>query len=653
MKMPMKNLKLLKFFCFLILGFALQLITKRAPTPENSKDLWFALPAFLVFGLFVLSMFSWGSFFRSRINYLFFSGAEEAMFDLGIGSVFLYVLAYALTPVGLFSSSTNLALWLILALGFSLGSGLLSPRKWLDFGSEGLSRFLMALIPILVLIKLIEGIQFHQHGDSYVTYLPGPRIWGVTGNFHGFLAYTQLFLSTSWESLFAWGTALMGFQGGVGLDISQWFSQWVSGTIGVFGILITCLAFCKRIEKVFPLNSKWFPIIAISTLQISAFRWAQNLAKNDHGIAFWGMAAFYTALYLAPVSSGFAFFAGALAGAATVGKFTLAILGICIGLIILISARSNTFYFILGGFAGSLPVFLRNYFLTKNPVFPWLPKVFPSEYLSEFSANGSSAATEKAFHFLDIPMYAQELYAQSPLILSIVLMLMIKKYTKSTFKLVVFPLISYVLFTITVRPSTGIRYQGPTLFLLVLFGAYFAFFILNLVSIKILKNKKDWALGVASLVVLATSSITFFTLFQIGKSSKFNTYSYIMPKMNQIGGPAKLWIRQNINPTSSILSFGDVHIYYLIDYPLTEVGESVEYGKKIFRSTLDQAEQVFKSAPFDYLYLAGDDYYKDAAFAKDQAQIADIMIRTNRWNQICKKFDDSRAQVWDLKCLKN
>ena len=644
---------LIKFFAFLVLGILIQFITRMAPTPENSKSLWFALPAFLVFVFFVLSMVSWGGFFRSKISYTFFSGPEEAMFDLGAGSVFLYVIAYALTPLGLFSSVNNPALWLILALGFSLGSISLQPKKWLDFGSDWLSRSLMALIPIIVVLKLIEGIQFHQHGDSYVTYLPGPRIWGASGSFESFRTFTQLFLSTSWESLFAWGTALMGFQGGVGLDISQWFSQWVSGGIGVFGVLITCLAFCKRMEKAFLLPSRWFPIIAISALQISAFRWAQNLAKNDHGIAFWGMAAFYASLYLAPISAGFAFFTGALAGAAAVGKFTLAIIGCCIGLVILLHSRKQVFSFILGGFAGALPVFLRNYFLTKNPVFPWLPKVFPSEYLSEFAANGSSAATEKAFHLVDIPMYAQELFWQSPLILSVVVMLLIKKYSKSTFNLVIFPIISYVLFTVTVRPSTGIRYQGPTLFLLVLFGAYFAFFLLNLVADQFIKSKKDWALGFASLAVLATSSITFFTFFQIGKSSKFNTYSQVMPKMNQVGGPAKLWIRQNISPSHSILSFGDVHIYYLIDYPLTEVGESVEYGKKIFRSTLDSAEQVFKTAPFDYLYLAGDDYYKDAAFAKDQAQIADIMVRTNQWNQNCKRFDDTRAQVWDLKCLKN
>ena len=81
--------------------------------------------------------------------------------------------------------------------------------------------------------------------------------------------------------------------------------------------------------------------------------------------------------------------------------------------------------------------------------------------------------------------------------------------------------------------------------------------------------------------------------------------------------------------------------------------KSIEYAKKIFGTTLNEAEHVFKTAPFDYLYLAADDYFKDVQFAHDQAQIAEVMERTKNWNQGCKVFDNIGAQVWDLKCLKN
>jgi hypothetical protein len=120
----------LKFSIFLAVGIVLRLITQQAPTPELSKDLWFALPAFLIFVQFFIGMCSWGAFFRSKISHRFFSKSEEALFDLSVGTVFAYVLAYGLTPLGLFSSSTGVVLWVILSLGFALGSQTLDFRSW-------------------------------------------------------------------------------------------------------------------------------------------------------------------------------------------------------------------------------------------------------------------------------------------------------------------------------------------------------------------------------------------------------------------------------------------------------------------------------------------------------------------------------------------
>lgn len=641
----------LRFLIFLALGFTLRFITQHAPTPELSQNLWFALPAFGVFVLFVLSACSWGSFLRTKINYSFFSNSEEALFDLSVGSVGMYLLAYALTPLGLFSSANGIILWVVLGIGFTLGFPSLHMKKWFDFGSHWYSKLFMALVPLIVLVKLIEGVQFHQHGDSYVTYLVGPRTWGESGNFQGFLRYSQLFLSTSWESLYAWGTALMGFRGGAGLDISQWFSQWVTGGIGVLGSLLLGLALCKRLAMSFPLSTAWYPVIAIVSLQAQALRWTQNLAKNDYGIIFWGMSAFYFSIYGAVASPAIAFMAGLLTGAAVVGKMTVVILGGLLSFFILLKARKNSIPFIIGGIMGSVPVFLRNFILTNNPVFPWLPKIFPSPYLSDFAENGANAATQKSFLITDLWEYSREIYQEIPLFMSIFLIFLFSKYRKKAFELLLIPVISFVIFTLTLRPSTGIRYQNATLILLSVFAVYFTFFILDQWSQKILKNRKTLVLLALSFVLLGMANLTFFTLFQIGSGKKFCTFSKRMVGTNEIGGPAKVWIRSNIKPTESIISFGDVHIYYLIDYPLTEVGQSVEYGKKIFHSTLDEAEALFKHAPFDYLYLAGEDYYKDAAFAQDQAKIGDIMKRANAWDAKCKRFDNTKAQVWDLKCL--
>jgi hypothetical protein len=201
------------------------------------------------------------------------------------------------------------------------------------------------------------------------------------------------------------------------------------------------------------------------------------------------------------------------------------------------------------------------------------------------------------------------------------------------------------------RPSTNFRYQNAALVLIHGFSIYFSFYLVSRLFERLQQRVVATASFVLALVLLAQSNLTLFTLLQIGNSKKFAPFSRRMVETEQIGGPAKVWIRSNIPKGKTILSFGDVHIYYLMDYPLTEVGQSLEYGKKIFGRALDDAEKVFLKAPFDYFYLAGEDYYKDAAFAKDQATIREIMERTGSWNQKCKVFDNSKAQIWDLKCL--
>jgi len=650
-------MNLYQLFVYLALGIGLRVITQQAPTPELSKNLWFALPAFGIFILFVLGISSWGAFIRQKLSYQFLSKTEEALFDLSVGTALAYVVSYFLTPFGLFSSSSGIFLWLVLSVGFSLGFSSLSLTKWFNFKQNFFGKLFMVLIPIIVIGKMIEGIQFHQHGDAYVTYLVGPRAWGESGSFEAFLRYSQLFLSTSWESLFAWGTALMGFRGGAGLDISQWFSQWASGGIGVFGTLLVCMTFCERLAKQYPLNSIWFPVIAISTAQVPVLRWTQNLAKNDMGIAFWGISAFYFSIYCAALSPSLAFFAGLLTGAAVVGKFTVLILGVLVSLYVIATAKKNSWFFILGGLVGSLPVLIRNYVLTQNPIFPWMPSLFHSSILNEFAENGASAAMKKSFLFSDVPSYYSEFFSQAPLYLTIFVLLLIPRFFKPTLKLVIIPFISFIIFTIALRPSTGIRYQNASLMLICLFSTYFMFFIIEYFGERYLKKATAFlttaVLMVFSAGLLANSNLTLFTFFQIGNQKKFGTFSETLVNTNQIGGPAKVWIRSHIKPTEKILSFGDVHIYYLIDYPLTEIAQSVEYGKKVFHSTLDETMLLFKNAPFDYLYLAGEDYFKDAAYANDQMKILGIMGATEAWNPSCKRFDNTKAQVWDLKCLRS
>lgn len=645
------------FLGFLVCGILLRALTIQAPTPENSQNLWLGLPAFGVFALFVTGMVSWGAVIRKFSRVPLSSAPEEALFDLASGSVFFYLLSYVLTLLHLFSSGAGFLLWAFLATGFGLARAhdgkSFHPGRWFDFGNTWYSRVLMGLLPMMVAVKLLEGLQFHQHGDAYVTYLPGPRLWAERGDFSGFLRYSQLFLSTSWESLFAWGTALMGLKGGSGLDLSQWFSQWVTGGIGFFGASLAGLAICRRLAGFIPVSNAFHPVIVLSSLQLGVLAWTQNLAKNDFGIIFWGLSAFYFSVFGARTNSFLALAAGWLLGAAVVGKLTLGIFGVVLGAGMLFRGVKPSAWFAGGGLLGALPVLIRNFTLTKNPFYPWLPNVFPSPIANDFVENGAAAALSQKFRWSDVPEYWNELYHTCPWVVFLgVIPFLPRKFRTPAFQISLVPVLAYAGFTVWMRPSTNFRYQNAALVLLALLGCHVLYFLVERASDRLPRVFRAVPAVLLSFGFLAKANLTLFTLLQIGNEKKFAPFAKRMGQTEQIGGPAKVWIRSHIKPSDTIISFGDVHIYYLLDYPLTEVGQSVEYGRKIFKSTLDEAEAVFRNAPFDYLYLAGEDYYKDASFAKDQAQIEDIMKRAGLWSQKCKVFDNGKAQVWDLKCLR-
>jgi hypothetical protein len=151
--------------------------------------------------------------------------------------------------------------------------------------------------------------------------------------------------------------------------------------------------------------------------------------------------------------------------------------------------------------------------------------------------------------------------------------------------------------------------------------------------------------------VLGTTNLTLFTYLQVKRSDKFGTFNEIMPRTRYIGGAAKTWIRNNIPSSSTIISFGDIHIYYLIDYQLIEVSQSKEHGGRIYGMKVSEAADYLKNSGYDFLYLAREDYFKGDLFNDVPYTVGEIMDSTSHWEIGCKKFDHPAAQVWDLRCL--
>ena len=643
---------LTKSLTLLITALFLSNLTLHTPLPEQTQNLWHALPAFFIFCIFVFTLFSWGSLVRISLKLPYFSWSENKLFDLAIGVALFYGMAYLLTLLHLFSSQQHVFLWCLLTLPVYLNFRVLklSPTHFNEV--TNFSTFLKEnswlSIPILiVVIKLIEGLQFPKHGDAYLCYLPGPRIWAVEGSFNPYLHFSQFFLTTSWESLYAWGTALMGLKGGVGLDLTQFFAQWCTGGIAVGGVFLATLSLCQRLSQIFPLSKTWFAFICVSAMQLPSLRWNSNLAKNDFGVAFLGFSAFYFTYFLAPLSNWATLFAGILAGVAVIGKLPLVFFGFSLTLTVFLKSRKKFAIYILGGFLGVLPVLARNYFLTGDPVFPWLPNLFPTQLLGPTLSAGATRATQ---HFLqgyqELWVYFKELFLEFPLILTPIILIIASRERKQIWKQMSGILLSLVLFTLLLRSSTEIRYQNASLVVCGSLSAFFAFYLISRIIPKENPKIKNMLSVFLAIGILITSNITTFTLFQIG-SSKFQALPFKLPHLTD--GVGKLWIRQNLKSNQSILIIGDPHLYYLIDYPITELGQSREWDTKMNQEPEAVFKESLKHAPFDFLYLANDLNFFNQVF-----ETARIMAKISvEWDERCKKTETKNLQIWDLRCLQS
>ncbi len=639
------NRRLLLGAIYIVVGFALSRITSQCPTPEKVETLWYALPAFLIFILFLIAIFSLGSIVRKKINLPHFSGVENGLFDLSVGTCLLYVCAYLLTPFHLFSSNTTLLLWILLGLGTTIGFEDIQIGRWFEFTTRKWSKFLLGVPFLIVLLKLLEGLQFPAHGDAYNAYLPAPRSWAELGAFSNYPKSIQYFLSTSWESFSAFGTALMGLHEGQGLDLSQFFAQWCTGGIAVLGVVFASLAFCVRLAEVIPLAPTWFPAISILALQVPCLRWTENLAKNDFGICFWGFSAFYFAEYLVFISPIFAILGGVIAGAMVVGKFTAALLAVALTISTFIRNKKTALLYALGGIFGALPVLARNFSLTQNPFYPWFASLFQSRGLSESAQAGSAQATLVSIQLDQIPAYTVELLKELPFLPFIFLILFCKPISKNIGQSISTLLASLVAFTLLFRPNTEIRYQGPTLVILATLSAFLFFSILESLSKRYLNRFAQAPLLIASILVIALSNISFFTFAQIG-GKKFVPWTTRAIELPEIGAPNQLWIRQHLSPNEPLLILGDGYPYYLMDYSISSWGSKEGIEKMIESHQTADLKTILRTAPIHYLYLSS-----LAGYVPYRQSIQELMDQLLDWKSECNLYATPNSQVWDMTCV--
>lgn len=612
--------------------------------PALGLDLGLALAAFLQFALFAAALLRMGS---ALVPGTPDSRAEFRFIALALGSALAYCIAHVLTAAGLFGSDHRLLLWCVLATAWLLPSRPMPPK------AQGL---ISGFIPIgvLVTLKLIEGLQLSAHGDAYITYLSAPRSWGSSGGFDLYPRYTQFFLASSWESLTAWGTALMGLSGGRGLELTQWFGQWCTGGIAVTGLALGFLSLGLRLAPAVCGSRPWptwiWSCLAVAAIQVPCLRWMANLAKADFGACFWGLAALWMVIW--PGRSGSILLAGFMAGTAAIAKLTLAPFVLVLAASLPIRALP---LFGAGGIVGAAPVLIRNLVLTGNPVFPWLSNWFAASALaprlglsegagSLHATSITSVSVASASGILEaLPVFMREIWREVPL-LPLLLVLILPQARGLPRRLGAIAIASALLFSLTLRQSTEIRYQGPTLMLLAFLSALCGLALLGRGAGRI-------GAAIGALALLAASNLSLFTFAQIG-SSKFASFPGRAEALADTGGPAKLWIRKNLKPTDPLLVMRDGYPYYLIDHQMTQYSrvdgleELLATGR--IRELAGRLRSKLAAPDFKYLYLSS-----RADYVAYRPAISSLMALGRKdWPGRCLRFEDADAQVWDLECIR-
>jgi hypothetical protein len=117
--------------------------------------------------------------------------------------------------------------------------------------------------------------------------------------------------------------------------------------------------------------------------------------------------------------------------------------------------------------------------------------------------------------------------------------------------------------------------------------------------------------------------------------------------MNEVGGPAKVWIRQNLKSDQKLLIVGDGYPYYLLDYQMTQYSRYLDLEYQLAQEDHQKISKMIQNSNFRYLYLSNDSDY-----VLYRPKIARLMIYLDQhWNQKCELRKESGSSVWDLDCL--
>ncbi len=306
---------------------------------------WFALGA----GLWLLARFA------LDIQ----SSLERLLLGLGLGFGALGLLTLFLGMVGWLETAVFTAIAILLTLLTSKQSfHLLRQLKW-ERPSRPVAVYLFLALGMALSLALLPPTSF----DGLLYHLKGPKLFLEAGQIEAYDIF-PLYFPSQFEMLYLFAMALRGDVAAKLLHV-------------VFHFMLAGLVYATA-RRHLKLQEGWTAVLFFYAmpLVLTLAGWAYN----DLGLAFYQMAAVYTLLHWRQTKQfNWLLLSGALAGLAMGFKYTSFITPLFLAGLVLwnyrrqwkTAVRPLSFLTLITALVG-LPMYIRNWILVGNPVYPFL-----------------------------------------------------------------------------------------------------------------------------------------------------------------------------------------------------------------------------------------------------------------------------------------
>lgn len=549
---------------------------------------WFGFPILFYFFLtFVIGLLGWGSLLERKLGG---GWAGTFLYASGLG----IVIPFLLGSVGLLGYSLRFLPLAILAVGIYLFAQLRQSERLFQFQRS----WCFGIIGFVFFLRALAAFLPQAHGDPLLYHLLGPRLWVLEGSAKVYPDLPNAILSSYWEYLYVWAQWFWMQEEGVqGMVASQIFSQWTHLFFGWFGIAL----FMERFSRRFFQEDLLRLLVILASLFVANIHWTAGLAKNDAGMAFFALGAWWLFQEGMKSQARAHFLAsGIFAGIAVGGKInSLVFLGPFIGLSFLFFSRENfrkaisgLSFFCAAFLVGLLPVLIRNWLQTSNPFYPMFSNVFPSPWISLswmefFSQVEPSQATGR----MGVVLYRLGQAAKESitnfgwlLLPAFFFVASLRAKLKDYSLWLGSSALVFVIFCFAFGGEVEFRYLGATLVVLSVSGLIL---ILTLIQSLVHSEKGKVALYWILLVaLLGASKLPTHLLWKFPKMSPGEAHL-----KTHTAGDSKEWLRAQMNDRQLVVLVADNEAYYLSNKHVTVITERADIDRAV-RDTRNWDELV-------------------------------------------------------------